>query len=426
MLSGCALFLVAGGCAPDAMGGAPRVLAEGGAWTWFNDERALIDGARLWVGFVDTAGYSSVLVRPLTGPGVPARHRLGSFRERDDHNNPALVSLGGGAVLVAYAAHHTEPYWYWRFGEPAGDSVVWSPEQRTLDLGANITYANLFRLTAEDGRIYNFFRGTNFNPTFMTSDDGGRTWSAPRHFMRAGEGRTRPYAKYASDGAGRIDVLYTQAHPRQGETDVYHLYYRDGWLHRSDGTRIQRLPGGGVAPISPEAGTPVYGAATAGRAWVWDLEYGPSGEPAAVYVAARDSTVGNDLRYRYARWDADAGQWREQEIARAGTHLYDGENHYAGGIALDPADPGVVYASSDVHPVTGEATGHYRLYRGITENGGATWSWIVLTPDAAEDNIRPFVPRGAGEGSPVLWLRGRYTTYTDFATDIVGLLEGSR
>lgn len=401
----------------------PQVIAEDAAWTWFNDERAVFVGETLFVGYVDTAGYSGVTVYSMEDGTAPERHRLGSFREVDDHNNPAFVRLDGGRVLAAYAPHHTQPYWYWRHAEPVGDSVAWSPERRTGDLGANATYSNLFRLGDEGGRLYNFFRGTNFDPAVMTSDDGGETWSAPRHVIRSGDGGTRPYVKYASDGAGRIDLLYTQAHPRREANDVYHVYYQNGFLHRSDGTRIQPLPGDGIDPMAAGAGTRVYDADTAGRAWVWDLEYAEDGTPVAVYVAARDGTTGNDLRYRYARWTAGDGAWDEQEIAYAGTHLYDGENHYAGGITLDSADTRTVYTSSDVHPATGEATAHYQLYRGTASSGTAGWRWMTLTPDATADHIRPFVPRsGGGEHHAVLWLRGRYTTYQDYDTDVVGLL----
>lgn len=422
-VAACGTLLALAGCSVRGTRvGEPRVLVEGAAWTWFNDERAIVVGPDLHVGYVDTVGHAGVAVLPPDADRA-SRSRLSSFRERDDHDNPSLLRLADGRVLAAYAAHHVEPYWYWRSGDPSAASIDWSAEQRTRPLGANITYANLFQLADERGRIYDFFRGQNFDPAYMTSDDGGRSWSAPHHLLLSGDAGTRPYVKYTSDGSGRIDLLYTQAHPRRAETDIYHVYYRDGRLHASDGTPIQRMPADGVAPMPVEAGTRVYDARTAGRAWVWDIELDSAGNPVAVYIAARDSTVGNDLRYRYARWDPDAGRWREREIARAGTRLYEGENHYAGGIALDPADPGTVYASSDVHPVTGDPTSHYELYRGTTSDRGATWTWESLTPGATADNIRPFVPRGAGTRRVVLWLRGRYTTYTDYATDVVWLVD---
>lgn len=409
----------------------PRVMVEGGAWTWFNDERAVVADGRLLVGYVDTAGFAGVAVTPLDGAGPARSYRLGSFRERDDHDNPSLLRLDDGRVLAAWAPHDTRPFWWWRHGTPAGDSVVWSPEQRTDSLGATVTYANLIRLAGEGGRVYDFFRGINFDPTVMTSDDGGETWSEPRHFLLAGTDRTRPYVKYASDGDGRIDFVYTRAHPRQARTHVYHAYYQDGLLHRSNGTAIQPMPGvrtaGGthVGPMPVSLGTRVYHGAVAGRAWVWDLEHDSAGAPVAAYVAARDSTIGLDLRYRYARWDPVLGVWREGEIGWAGTRLYEGENHYAGGIAIDPADPSTVYASADVHPATGEPTDHYQIYRGRTDDLGASWRWAALTPDATTDHIRPFVTRGDGPRA-LLWLRGRYTSYTDFDTDVVGLVLDAR
>ncbi|MFP4229370.1 MAG: BNR-4 repeat-containing protein [Salinivenus sp.] len=404
-----------------------EVVAEAAAWTWFTDERAIVADSTLYVGHVDTAGAVGVTTRALGDAQADGRDttaRLSSFREVDDHDNPALLQLDDGRVLATYAQHHEEPYWYWRSERPGTGAVEWSDEGRTDSLAAPVTYSNLFQLSGEDGRLYNFFRALNFDPTLMTSADGGETWDAPRHLLVSGDGGTRPYVKYASDGEGRIDLLYTQAHPRQAATDVYHAFYEDGTFHQSDGTPICQLDAADCLPIEVQDGTQVYDADTAGRAWVWDLDYAASGAPVGVYVAARDSTVGNDLRYRYARYDGSTEAWTEQEIAHAGTRLYDDEHHYAGGIALDPADPARVYASADVHPASGDSTasGRYQLYRGERSEEG--WDWTQVTDTPGADNLRPFVPRRSADGSPiVLWMRGEYTSYTDYDTNIVGLLR---
>ena len=415
-LAGCALEIQQG--IPDVR--TPRVFATDAAWTWFNDERAVFVGPRLYIGYVDTSGLSAVSVANVDSDEAPGAYRLSSFRQVDDHNNPALLPLEDGRLLAAYAQHHVEPFSYWRLAEVRKDSLAWLPEQRLGPLGAKTTYSNLFRLSEEDGRIYNFFRGFGFDPTFVTSDDGGANWKTPQYLIQSGDDDTRPYVKYVSDGKSRIDLLFTQAHPIGTETNVYHVFYRDGYLHRSDGTRIQRLPGEDIGPMPVEAGTLVYDAGQAGRGWVWDLEYDTDGAPVAAFVAARDSTVGNDLRYRCARWDEDAGRWQDREIAFAGTRLYEGENHYAGGITIDPSDTNVLYTSSDVHPATGDTTAHYQIYRGIID--GESTTWTVLTPGATADNIRPFVTRGT-ERQALLWLRGVYTAYENFDTDVVGLLD---
>ena len=404
-----------------------RVLAESGGWTWFNDERALFSGPHLYVGHVDAAGRSSVTTYPVENEDAPASQTtpLSSFREVDDHDNPALLRLDDGRVLAAYTQHHEETHWYWRFENADSQPGDWSPEQRTDALGVKVTYNNLFQLSDEQGRIYNFFRGLNYDPTLMTSDDGGQTWSAPQHFIRSAGSDTRPYVKYASDGDGRIDLLYTQGHPRKVENNVYHFYYAGGALHESDGTVICRVEQPGCLPVTARQGTKIYDAAQAGRGWVWDIEYASGGAPVGAYIAARDSTVGRDLRYRYARYDAEAETWREQEIAHAGTYLYDDERHYAGGFTIDPANPRTVYASADVHPRTGDSTasGRYQIWRGVAD--GDDWSWKQVTDSRAADNLRPFVPRGSERSGhrALLWMRGRYATYEDFATSVVGVVD---
>ena len=424
--------LRAGSSSPDRGGNAlierpVRVLAESGAWTWFNDERALVAGPYLYVGHVDSAGYSSVTTYPVEDDAALSvkTTRLSSFREVDDHDNPALLRLSDGRVLATYAQHHEETHWYWRYENAAPQRIDWSPEQRTEAVGVKVTYNNLFQLTAEEGRLYNFFRGLNYDATLMTSDDGGQTWSAPRHFIQSAGGDTRPYVKYASDGKGRIDLLYTQGHPRKVENNVYHLYYAGGALHKSDGTVICRVEQPGCLPVAARQGTKIYDAAQAGRGWVWDIEYASGGAPVGAYITARDSTVGRDLRYRYARYDTDAGAWREQEIAHAGTYLYDDERHYAGGITIDPARPRTVYVSADVHPQTGDstATGRYQIWRGAAD--GNDWTWTQVTQNRAVDNLRPFVPRGSERSGhrALLWLRGRYTTYEDYDTAVVGMVD---
>lgn len=399
-----------------------QVFARGGAWTWFNDERAVFADSVLYVGHVDTAGYSSVTTYPIGSPHGATRHRLSSFRQQDDHNNPALLERGDGSLLAAYARHHEDPYWFWRTAET--ESIEWAPEQRTDSMGAPVTYANVFRLSAEDGRIYNFFRAGNFDPTLMRSSDGGASWEEPRHFLRAGDQYQRPYAKYVSNGTDRIDVLYTQGHPRQVKNDVYHLYYRDGALHKSDGTPICRLEAADCLPVEYQEGTRIYAAHQAGRAWVWDVEYAEEGAPAGVYVAARDSTVGQDLRYRYARFSPSEGRWNEGEIAHAGTRLYEGENHYAGGIVISPNDARVVYLSADVDPETGDAreVGRYELYRGVQSRRGESWQWTQLTEESDADNMRPYVTTGVDNRPVLLWMQGTYRTYTDYETDVVGLI----
>ena len=38
-----------------------------------------------------------------------------------------------------------------------------------------------------------------------------------------------------------------------------------------------------------------------------------------------------------------------------------------------------------------------------------------------EDNLRPHALENPGGGTPLVWFRGTYTTYTDFDTRVMGL-----
>ncbi len=409
-----------------------KLLARDGAWTWFNDERVLYDGAGLYIGSIDSKGtsridyYSTIHVQ---SPFAYQPYPLSSWQSKDDHNNPALLQLASGDLLAAYSKHNLEDVWYTRRGNKKGPddwrTVEWSDEQ-PIEAVAKTTYNNLFQLTAENGRVFNFMRLVGWNPTLFISGDEGQTWSEPIELIRSGNERTRPYVKYSSNGVDRIDLIFTDAHPRKdNENNVYHIYYQNEAFHKSDGTLIRTLEEVKSQPLLPSDGTRIYAGTEAGRGWVWDLEYDKNGQPVVAFINSVDNEIGNDLRYRLAHWDNVSKKWTQRQIAFAGTHLYDREEHYAGGIAIDPQNTDVIYLSADVDPATGapNSTGRYQMFRGTLEHG--SWSFEQLTHDAQVDNIRPIVPRGHDFDKIALWVQGRYTTYTDYDTAIVGILEKS-
>ncbi|MBC2607093.1 glycoside hydrolase family 88 protein [Pelagicoccus albus] len=407
-----------------------KLLARDGAWTWFNDERAIYDGAGLYIGSNDSNGTSRVdyysLIR-VQSPFAYRQYPLSSWQSKDDHNNPAILQLDSGDFLAAYSKHHLEPVWYTRYGKRIGPdtwrTVEWS-EEKAIEAPAKTTYNNLIQLSAEKGRIYNFMRCVGWNPTLLISDNEAKSWSKPIELIRSGNDRTRPYAKYVDNGEDRIDIIFTDAHPRQAAiNNVYHVYYQNGYFHKSDGTQIRSLKEIKKQPLLPSEATVIYSGEEAGRAWVWDIEYDADGLPVVAFINSVDHEIGNDLRYRLASWDPDSKAWSQSQIAFAGTHIYDNEQHYAGGIAIDPQDTGKIYLSTDVDPSTGEPneTGRYQIFQGTFKDGA--WSFLQLTHDAQVDNIRPIVPRGHDSDNIALWVQGRYTTYEDYDTSIVGIIE---
>lgn len=391
-----------------------------GAWTWFNDERAVWQDGRIQVGYVRSDGQVAVTCfDPATGKGVETA--LSTWKEKDDHDNPGFWIRPDGRILAAYATHGAKQTWNYRVSEKRnpGGPEDWGTEQ-TVDLTSGgkfpggWTYCNLYQ--AGEGELYLFGRAIGWNPTFTVSRDHGESWSKPVHLLRH---KDRPYFKYASDGKGRIDVTYTEGHPRMVDNSVYHIYLQDGKWHRSDGSLLAGEP-----PFDPAAGTRVYDFGRdhpKGRGWVWDLNYDKHGSPVIAH-SVRFTNDPDDIRYYHATWDPAAKSWQSRQIARAGERLYRAENDYAGGIVLDSADTDVVFISTRHDPRGGGITAKREIYRGERSEAGE-WSWTAITQDSPADNLRPYVPEAHGRKTCVLWFQGEYRTYTDYDCRVLMALE---
>jgi hypothetical protein len=422
-------------------------LSTDGAWTWYNDPRALFHNGKLYFGYVRAGDSKTALsVFDLT-TGKTTNLWNSGFTQLDDHNNPGLLAKSDGRLLAVYARHISDQYFSYRTsGSPDPVSAAgWNAEINIPNSGAGMTYANPFQLSAEGGKIYNFCRNQNFNPTIFTSTTGGTNWSAPQHFIQAGSGGSvRPYVKYSSDYTARVDFLYTDGHPRDVANSLYHLYYQGGAFYKTDGTLVKNYAALPILHDSGERGSVIYqynaGAQadpnawiSTGRAWCWETATHSNGAPVAVFTVQRDDVTGsgwnNDrIYYYYARWTGTT--WQKRFIAQAGRPLYSAEDDYAGGICVDPVEPDVIYISSnaqnpfelsDTTNVPLSASQRYELWRGVTADGGLTFTWSQITFNSTVDNLRPYIPRRNGGERCVLWFRGSYASYTSYSCSIVGL-----
>lgn len=416
---------------------------DDGAWCWFQDERALVHDGQLLVASVANGSHDPLrrgdieVVTYDLASGRTARSELYDQLENDDHDVPALWLRRDGRLLAMFAKHGSEDHFYSRLTAAPGDFHNWEAARLfSPSASSRVTYANLHFLAAENagrGRLYLFFRGLDgsFKPSLATSDDEGRTWTSGNVVVNVPlKFRHRPYVKYASNGRDEIHLLYTDGHPRNFDNSVYHVYYRDGKLRRSDGQAIRGLAAG---LSSPQEGTCVFPGDQDNVAWVSDLHLSPEGRPVAVYSVQKNSAglrsgaeqAGQDHRYRYARWDGSS--WRDHEIAFGGTRLYVGEDDYTGNVCLDPDRLNTVYISTNADPTSGaplisaaDQRRHYEIFRGQTADGGATWSWSPITRDSSVDNLRPIVPKWDAEHGALLWFRGAYRSYRDYQCEIVG------
>jgi hypothetical protein len=423
-----------------------HTIVNDGAWTWYNDPRAVFQNGRLFVGYVRNGDGRTVLTAYDPATGQASNLWNSSWSERDDHNNPGLLPLQDGRMMAFYARHSSVPQFAYRTSlntNPitAGD---WGPE-RILSTSVNVTYSNPYQLSNEGGRIYNFMRNLNFNPTFTLSDDLGTNWSAPKILIQTGSGGIRPYVKYASDYASRMDFLYTDGHPRDVSNSLYHAYYREGAFFKTDGTFLKYFTNAPLLHDAGERGSVIYQYSDApssdpnvhipaGRAWSWEIVHDTNAQPVCVFTVQRDNVTGPNwsddrIYYYYARWTGAA--WQKRFVAHAGRPLYQEEDDYAGGICIDPEDPNVIYLSSnaaepfDLDSITNvplRANARYELYRGVTADGGLTFSWTAVTSNSIVDNLRPYVPRNHRSAPAVIWFRGTYSAYTTFDCSVVALL----
>lgn len=403
----------------------PRLVAKDGAWTWYNDERVIFHNNIFFANYVKRNGktaFTAYSIEKWSSCHAQKEQILSSWNQEDDHNNGAFLPLLDGKILATYAKHggDSKQFYQRKITVPRWDECRLGKEQAfdLVDTKRGLTYQNLHRLSNEDERIYNFFRGNNFNPHFVYSDDDAETWSDPIWLISSGENSSkRPYVKYVSNGKDRIDMIYTEGHPRDiKNNNIYHIYYQKGAFYNSKGKRLRTMKQLANKPILPEEGTLIFdGSTESGRGWVHDLEYDEKGQPFAAFISSPSGDIGTDMRYWTAKLEGK--KWQIEEIAFAGSNLYPREQHYAGGIALQPNNSKELVISADVNPSTGKALAKrkYQLFKGTKTNG--EWQWKQLTFDPVFDHLRPIITRG--EKNALFWFTGDYRTYKDYETDVM-------
>ncbi|MBC8125842.1 MAG: BNR-4 repeat-containing protein [Gloeobacteraceae cyanobacterium ES-bin-144] len=394
---------------------------DDGGWCWFADPRAVSREGKTFTGWVSENG--SVQAAALDhASGKTTTFTLHDHYQRDDHNNPSFLFLPDGRLTLFYTKHSIADKINFRTTKLPGDITAWEPEATitpadTSTYHTGITYTHPFMLAAENNTIYLFWRGHSYKPTMAKSLDGGKSWQPSQvvFSMPNSPKGNRPYAKYTSNGKDRIHMLFTDGHPRNESTNnVYYVCYRDGVFYKADGTRIC---GANELPIRPEQADLIYDAKKSSvRGWIWEIAFDSLDRPVAVYSRLPSE---EDHRYHYARWNGQT--WLDTELCAAGKWfpqtpqgVIEPEPHYSSGLALDPADPSVIYLTRPINGIR-------ELEKWTTPDEGKSWKTEAITANSKHDNIRPYVVRDkAADGPNILWqnISGRYIHYTDYRCSI--------
>ncbi|WP_143158463.1 BNR-4 repeat-containing protein [Rubritalea squalenifaciens] len=434
--------------------GAHEIKVNGG-WCWYQGPRAIVtqDGQILFTTIAgDTFGGTDAgdlwisSWNPETGN---LKHfELHDKFHRDDHDVAGLLERPDERILAVYGKHGQDTLQRWRITSNPHDITAWEKEE-SLNHGAAYTYSNVYQLSAENGRIYNFCRARGYNPNCSISDDNGKSWKYGwRLFswkkddlkdnpLYTGVDGCRPYLRYTSNNKDTIHFVTTEDHPRAYDNSIYHGYYKQGKLYNSAGEVVGSPGLSGDSELKPTSFTRVFEGGPEKVAWTVDIELDENEHPYTVFSVQLDGAkgrgqrldqYGNDHRYYYARYDGK--QWNVHQMAFAGTKLYTKESDYTGLVALDPQDPDTVIISTNAHPATGKALisskdqkRHWELFRGKTSDQGKSWKWEAITRNSDTDNLRPLIPSNPGGKRHILWARGDMTTFTDYRLNICHLSE---
>lgn len=406
-------------------------------WCWYQDPRVIINNGKLIVGGISGIdGDVKVGVYDLATNTFEGQITLHPELEVDDHDAPVFYVRGDGSLLAMWAKHGREVVHYYAISEP-NNYLKWSERkvfEHPFDIPAGngwggVTYMNLYNVGSED-KLYNFFRdGPTYNPSFMTSTDGGESWTEETtHFISDEvDGRHRPYARYTQVDAKTVGVTFTDAHPRNYGNSLYYVEFDGDKFENVDGAYVHSI---GQGPLKATTADKVYkGTETEekpegfgsvpGAAWTVDVEVDEDSHPHIGYSLYNSNM---DNRFRLASWSGE--EWIDREIAYAGSHLYEREASYTGLFALDPEDPTNLAISTNVDPKSGGTPNdvHEIYYAQVADDASTeTIEWTPLTINSDGTNIRPTIV--SGEGYKVaLWMNGRFTHYEDFDTNIVGTI----
>ncbi len=413
-------------------GSAYKSFSDDGAWCWFSDPRALSLNGKIYSGWVATDGSVMVASYNEKTAEIIEVNMYPQFN-KDDHANPSLLVLPDKRIMVFFTAHsrkglgEKEPAISYYISKNPEDISAWGPKQRITKnaIGPKgFCYTNPILLSEENNRIYIFWRGGDFKPTFCYTDDFGKTWSEPNTLIKSAlTNLKRPYVKISSNGKDEIHFAFTDGHPRNEPLNsIYYLKYKKGKFFKADGTEVGSLE---TLPIEHEACDVVYDATkefkesrNGVRSWIWDVAVAEDGNPVIVYTQLPEETK---HLYYYAKWNGTS--WVNSQISPAGSSFprfirkkeqRDPEPHYSGGVYLDHENTNMVYYSKPVNDI-------FEIFKAETKDSGKNWVETAITSNSKKDNVRPYAIKGAYEDSKsqVLWMfNDSYVHYTDFNTQI--------
>jgi len=401
-----------------------NVVTEEGAWCWFADPRALHyeNAAKTinstYIGYIDVHGNIKATQHNFL-TGATNEVLIRSWFQPDDHDNPVFLVLPDERIMIFYSRHTDEACFYYRVSQKPGDITSLGEEMKIITEN-NVTYPSPFILSSDPNHIYLCWRGINWHPTIGRlslpdqNDHVSFDWGPKQVVQSTG---ARPYAKYQSNGKDKIYMTYTTAHPEnQNPNNVYFNYINIKDTNPNN-ISLTDVKGNLLSVINSSihnvAATSAYASSypyavvdnAAYRDWIWQVSKDATGNPVIAMVRINNDKDSHD--YYYAKWTGS--EWRKIFLVNGGAHFHQTANIeycYSGGIAIDDANPNVIYCSV---PIGGTSGRVYEIVKYIVDTTDFSVRSEAITRNSVKNNIRPYIIQNSGD-SPLrlVWMHGDY------------------
>lgn len=395
-------------------------VAQEGAWCWFADPRALHYSNKSgtinksWIGYIDIHGNIKAMQYDFL------KHKqqevlVRSYFQPDDHDNPTFLVLPDERVMIFYSRHTDEPCFYYRVSRKPGD-ITTLGDEKVIPVKNKTTYPSPFILSDDPTHIYLCWRGIKWHPTIArltipdASDNLEIDWGPYQMVQSTG---ARPYCKYQSNGKDKIYLTYTTGHPDNEYPNF--LYFNFVNIHNLqlndiNGNILSTISQGPFQVNKRDSYVQKYPFTVIDnpedkRDWVWQIAYNKTKEP--VIAMVRISKDKSSHNFYYVKWHNKT--WKKTFLGNAGGHFHqtpDIELCYSSGMAIDPANPNIIYCSL---PTEGKHGKVYELFKFTMNEAGDIVKKEAVTKDSYQNNVRPYILPGS-EGSPLrlAWMRGEY------------------
>ncbi len=394
----------------NTVGAAIKVRIDNAVYDWWAQPVSVNDGAYTWIGSIATAGTVRV-AKVNRAAGTYQWATLTSVGDiyHDEHNTPALAFEDAQPDLMAfYTQHGTDNIM--RYRTINRTSLAVGP-LKTLTFSGTITYAQIIR----NGTRLLILTRVGDSWRYRITDDFGSTWSAEKVLINAsGYGQVYSLVKPISDD-GDVNHLAFYGHPVSStfrNVAYAQIHLQSGDVTLTNGQVIGSINDPGGPNLRPEQLQAAITPSTGFKVRLLDV-YTIRNRPAIAY-AIWNAGVAADAPATYkVEMYQDDNTWKSApwSLAAGDPFGYNPAVHYIGGMAIGRDN--MIYSAR-------ESNGTWFLEK---------WAWsesrgtFILADEIARDSTqklaRPYVPAHDGGTDVIINRFEKYSSYTDYISDIL-------